>query len=103
MSRIGEAKMAQRGVAACAVGLVLLAIMPQYVSTSPKFALRLLQLAAGCMAITSATVVTALTANASLQCSEDTTEHPDLAKGKALGQFRSAGQLGRALGPLLGT
>ena len=95
--------MAQRGVAACALGLVLLAIMPQYVTSSPKLALRLLQLAAGCMAITSATVVTALTANASLQCSEDTAEHPDLAKGKALGQFRSAGQLGRALGPLLGT
>jgi len=28
-------------------------------------------------------------------------EHPELAKGKALGTFRSSGQLGRALGPLL--
>jgi len=63
-----------------------------------------------CMAFTSATVVNSLTAFASLQCDEgvfdkDTGKpmeaHPQLAKGKALGQFRSSGQLGRAIGPLL--
>lgn len=46
-----------------------------------------------------------LTALASLQCEEsrvDEGEHPELAKGRALGTFRSAGQLGRAIGPLLG-
>lgn len=53
-----------------------------------------------------------LTAAASLQCdepigdrsgdSEPKDVHPQLAKGKALGRFRSAGQLGRAIGPLIG-
>jgi len=54
--------------------------------------------------------VNSLTAYASLQCDEggfdpvtgkNVKEHPQLAKGKALGNFRSAGQLGRAVGPLL--
>jgi MFS family permease len=111
-SRIGEGVMARRGVSACAIGLVLLAFMPQFVSTNITIAMRLLQAAAVCMAFTSATVVNSLTAFASLQCDEgvfdkDTGKpmeaHPQLAKGKALGQFRSSGQLGRAIGPLLGT
>ncbi|RXW24612.1 hypothetical protein EST38_g1264 [Candolleomyces aberdarensis] len=62
------------------------------------------------MAFTSATVVNSLTALASLQCDEsfdqDTgkpiQQHADLAKGQALGKFRSSGQLGRALGPIIG-
>lgn len=66
------------------------------------------------IAYTSATVVNSLTSYASLQCDDITEEkdqvtgklkgeqHPDLAKGRALGGFRSRGQLGRALGPLLG-
>jgi hypothetical protein len=63
------------------------------------------------MAATSATVVNSLTASASLQCDEGSLnvvtgeaskEHPQLAKGTALGKFRSSGQLGRAIGPLLG-
>jgi len=66
------------------------------------------------MAYTSATVVNSLTSYASLQCDDMTEEkdqvtgkpkggrHPDLAKGRALGKFRSRGQLGRAIGPLLG-
>lgn len=103
--------MAKRGVSACAVGLVLLALLPRFVQTQPTFAMKLLQAAAVCMAFTSATVVNSLTAAASLQCDEghidpDTgktvEEHPQLAKGTALGKFRSSGQLGRALGPLLG-
>jgi len=61
------------------------------------------------MAFTSATVVNSLTAYASLQCDEadydkvtgKPLEHPQLAKGKALGKFRSSGQLGRAIGPIL--
>jgi hypothetical protein len=74
------------------------------------------------MAFTSATVVNALTAHASLQCDEAPEDEeiaaqqsvgggkplkaiihrPELAKGQALGRFRSSGQLGRAIGPLLG-
>ncbi|KAJ7498798.1 major facilitator superfamily domain-containing protein [Mycena latifolia] len=109
-SKVGEGVMARRGVSSCAGGLVLLALLPRFVSTQPTLALRLLQGAAVCMAFTSATVVNSLTAFASLQCDESgvdpitgkpTKEHPQLAKGKALGQFRSSGQLGRAIGPLL--
>ncbi|OAX44542.1 MFS DHA1 sub-family [Rhizopogon vinicolor AM-OR11-026] len=109
ISKVGEGKMAQRGVSSCALGLVLLAILPHYVHTQPKIAVGLLRAAAVCLAFTSATVVSSLTSYASLQCNEgfdkDTgkpvTEHPELAKGKALGEFRSSGQLGRAIGPLL--
>ncbi|KAG1892345.1 major facilitator superfamily domain-containing protein [Suillus subluteus] len=109
ISKVGEGKMAQRGVSSCALGLVLLATLPRFVSTQPKIAVGLLRAAAVCLAFTSATVVSSLTAHASLQCDEgfdkDTgkpaAEHPELAKGKALGEFRSSGQLGRAIGPLL--
>ncbi|KAK7470521.1 hypothetical protein VKT23_001946 [Stygiomarasmius scandens] len=109
-SKIGEGVMARRGVLACVLGLISLAILPIYVDTNVVFARRLLQLAACCMAFTSATVVNSLTAFASLQCDEGrfdpvtgkpAKEHPKLAKGKALGKFRSSGQLGRAIGPLI--
>lgn len=119
-SKIGEGKMARQGVLSCFMALGLLALLPHYVeqtgSAEPNSngrsntALRLLQLSAVCMAFTSATVVNSLTAFASLQC-DDTggydevtgkpaAENPDLAKGQALGKFRSSGQLGRALGPI---
>ncbi|KDR83637.1 hypothetical protein GALMADRAFT_235941 [Galerina marginata CBS 339.88] len=110
MSKVGEGNMAKRGVSSCAVALVLLSLLPQYVRTQPSLAMKLLQGAAVCMAFTSATVVNSLTAFASLQCDEGNLdqvtgkpveEHPQLAKGTALGKFRSSGQLGRALGPLL--
>lgn len=110
-SKIGEGVMARRGVFSCALGLVFLSILPIYVSTNLTLAHRLLQLGALCMAFTSSTVVNSLTAFASLQCDEggfDPTTgkpaktHPLLAKGKALGKFRSSGQLGRAVGPLIG-
>lgn len=109
ISKVGEVKMAHRGVSSCALGLLFLAILPHFVSTRPKLAIGLLRVAAICLAFTSATVVSSLTAHASLQCDEGfdkdtgkpTTEHPELAKGKALGEFRSSGQLGRAIGPLL--
>ena len=111
MSKLGEGNMARRGVSSCALALLLLALLPKYVETQPSLAFKLLQIAAVCMAFTSATVVNSLTAFASLQCDEGRPdevtgkiieEHPQLAKGIALGNFRSAGQLGRALGPLLG-
>ncbi|KAF9451676.1 MFS general substrate transporter [Macrolepiota fuliginosa MF-IS2] len=110
MSKVGEGVMAKRGVSSCAVGFALLALLPIYVNKNMSVAMKLLQGAAICMAFTSATVVNSLTAFASLQCDEPRVdeisgkpieEHPDLAKGKALGRFRSAGQLGRAIGPIL--
>lgn len=102
--------MAMRGVTSCAVGLVLLAVLPQLVASNMTAAVRLLQGAAVCLAFTSATVVNSLTSYASLQCDESVDQgngtraakHAQLAKGKALGQFRSSGQLGRAIGPLIG-
>ena len=111
MSRVGEGVMVKRGVSSCAVALVLLALLPSYANSNTAVAMKLLQMAAVCMAFTSATVVNSLTAFASLQCDEPSIdeisgkpikEHPDLAKGKALGRFRSAGQLGRAIGPIMG-
>jgi len=108
IAKVGEGNIARRGVASCAVGLILLSLLPKYAQSSPSTAIKLLQMAAVCMAFTSATVVNALTALASLQCNEGETtgkvigEHPELAKGKALGKFRSSGQLGRAIGPIFG-
>jgi hypothetical protein len=119
LSRVGELKMARRGASSCALGLVALALVPRFVISHPNLAFRLLQVAAVCMAFTSATVVNALTAHASLQCDEaqdpdfaaegddgrsieTITRRPELAKGQALGRFRSSGQLGRAIGPILG-
>lgn len=107
-TKVGEGRMARRGIFSCAIGLLLLSLVPRFVPTSPTTAIRLLQAAAACLAFTSATVVSSLTSYASLQCDEGIIEetgepagHPQLAKGTALGLFRSSGQLGRAIGPLL--
>jgi hypothetical protein len=116
LTRVGELQMARRGMSSCAIGLVALALVPQFATSRSGLAFRLVQVAAVCMAFTSATVVNALTAHASLQCNEapeataegsngntlHVTQSPELAKGQALGRFRSSGQLGRAIGPLLG-
>lgn len=105
-SQIGEGVMAQRGMYACAVGFALLASLP-HLETSTT-APRVIYGAAAALAFTSATVVSSLTALASLQCDDvptagvEASVAQELAKGRALGSFRSAGQLGRALGPLLG-
>lgn len=90
IAKVGEGAMARRGVAACATSLILLALLPQFVSSSPSLAMRLLQGAAVGMAFTSATVVNSLTSFASLQCDEGgydkitgkpLEEHPQLVKG----------------------
>jgi MFS family permease len=102
--------MARRGVISCAVGLVMLSMVPHFTLKRSATAVSLLQMAAICLAFTSATVVSSLTSFASLQCDEVVDQvtgkpvqaHPQLSKGVALGVFRSAGQLGRAIGPLLG-
>ncbi|KAK7695925.1 hypothetical protein QCA50_000564 [Cerrena zonata] len=110
IAKIGEGKMASRGIASCWLGLLCLSVVPRFVTSYPSLSLNLLRAAAVCMAFTSATVVNSLTSYASLQCDEGAVdedtgkisqEHPELAKGKALGKFRSSGQLGRAIGPLL--
>lgn len=117
--KVGEGVVARRGVLSCFFALLLLSAVPRLIDPqnwSSNAAVRALQLSAVFLAYTSATVVNSLTSYASLQCDDITEEekdqvtgkpkgehHPDLAKGKALGRFRSRGQLGRAIGPLLGT
>jgi len=114
--KVGEGVIARRGVLSCFFALLLLSAVPQLINPqhpSSNATVRLLQLSAVFLAYTSATVVNSLTSYASLQC-DDIAEskdqvtgkpkdewHPDLAKGRALGRFRSRGQLGRAIGPLL--
>ena len=116
--KVGEGVIARRGVLSCSLALLLLSAVPRLINPqrpSSGAAVRVLQLSTVFMAYTSATVVNSLTSYASLQCDDITEEkdqvtgkpkdeqHPDLTKGKALGRFRSRGQLGRAIGPLLGT
>jgi len=109
ISKVGEGVMARRGVSSCAAALGLMASLPYLASYRRSTATNVLYAAAACLAFTSATVVNSLTALASLQCDEPTqdadgktvAETPGLVKGRALGEFRSSGQLGRALGPLL--
>ncbi|TFK55993.1 MFS DHA1 sub-family [Heliocybe sulcata] len=99
LARVGEPVIARRGVLACALSFGLLSLLPRLSETN---AVRVLYSAAALLAYTSATVVNALTAHASLMTSDNAeAEHGDLVKGKALGRFRSSGQLGRALGPLM--
>ncbi|KAF8138434.1 major facilitator superfamily domain-containing protein [Boletus edulis] len=70
ISKVGEGKMARRGVISCAAGLVLLSTVPHFALKGSAFAVRPLQMAAICLAFTSATVVSSLTSFASLQCDD---------------------------------
>ncbi|KAK8861595.1 hypothetical protein IAR55_002418 [Kwoniella newhampshirensis] len=99
LSRLGELRVASFGILSCVIGLSLLSILPsQFVLASPTLSISALYAAATCLAYTSATVVTGLTAAAASCCDES---HDQLKRGRALGGFRSRGQLGRAIGPLL--
>jgi predicted MFS family arabinose efflux permease len=101
MAKVGEDVMSRRGIASCACGLVFLTLLPQFATSNRGLAIKMMYAAAACLAFTSATVVNALTSYASLQCDEDGSEkNKQLAKGRALGEFRSSGQLGRAIGPI---
>ncbi|KIO30218.1 hypothetical protein M407DRAFT_14366 [Tulasnella calospora MUT 4182] len=104
-AKFAEAALARRGVFTCAVATGILATLPTLAggNASKGRATSLLYVAAVFLAFTSATVVNALNAMASMQCDDAgvAAVHPELAKGKALGRHRSAGQLGRAIGPLL--
>jgi MFS family permease len=106
MPKIGEERIAFRGVASCAAAFAFLALVPRYVADHRDVAVLLLYLAAFFMAATSASVVPSLTAYTSLQCDQDMDENvprsSDLAVGKVMGDFRSSGQAGRAIGPLIG-
>lgn len=104
----GPQKLARAGVMTCAVSLVLLTILPHVGGMGGwgSSASILLYTASAGLAFVSATVVNSLNALASLECSATSLEGEygkEIDKGWALGTFRSRGQLGRALGPLVAT
>ncbi|WVF65796.1 hypothetical protein IAT40_000533 [Kwoniella sp. CBS 6097] len=125
LARVGEMKVASRGIASCIFALSLLATLPfPVISTSALRSSIVLYGAATFLAYTSATVVTGLTAAAASYTDENTPSSSYLTgkgqdqgrgqgaikedgrrallqRGRALGGFRSRGQLGRAIGPLL--
>jgi MFS family permease len=96
VEKLGEKSIVAQGMISCGVGLYCLA-------TTVRSAYPTVWLYVGvtCLAFTSGTVVNCLTSLASLQCHEhDVVESDALSKGRALGEFRSYGQLGRAAGPI---
>lgn len=97
VQKVGERKLVIQGMFACVLGLASLSLM-----VSSVHPIRWLYFGVSCLALTTGTVVNCLTGMASLQCQDDNEAnvHPSLAKGRALGEFRSSGQLGRALGPV---
>ncbi|KAJ1987766.1 hypothetical protein H4R33_002728 [Dimargaris cristalligena] len=99
--RWGEKFFVTLGMTSCALGFFSLATWahPREGGTWGLY------FAAICLAVTSATVVNCMTSLVSLCCTAvDPTGQPlDLTdrKGQILGDFRSMGQLGRALGPIV--
>lgn len=97
VEKLGEKVIAIQGMVGCAVGLYCLATSTK----NSSYATFWLYAGVTCLAFTSGTVVNCLTGLASLQCHEDIMNTDDaLSKGRALGEFRSYGQLGRAFGPI---
>lgn len=105
----------RNGVIACITSLTLLATLP-FLHPGPKnmadgemnsSSMIVLYSAAVALAYVSASVVNSLNTLASLECDDEQDNSkqvdPKIARGKALGDFRSAGQLGRAIGPLFAT
>jgi MFS family permease len=90
---VGEKMVILQGVVACTCGLSMFTILALL-----RDSVSLLYAGAFFFAVTSGTVVSCLTSLASMQCTDS---DPRLAKGHALGVFRSRGQLGRALGPMI--
>ncbi|KAI7952066.1 hypothetical protein MJO28_007750 [Puccinia striiformis f. sp. tritici] len=112
------------GLKASMMSLVLLSILPflkrdtitGIEGTIDGLSALFLYSAAAALAFVSASVVNSLNTLASLECDEEDTvlDNPvkvqhektplqKISRGKALGDFRSAGQLGRAFGPLFAT
>ncbi|KAH8926266.1 MFS general substrate transporter [Atractiella rhizophila] len=110
--------LARNGITACFLSLLLLTLLPYFsIADEDRYQLHgqfinpvatlLLYSSAVGLAFTSATVVNSLTSLASVQTDEedDTSVKGEdkLPRGLWLGRFRSAGQLGRALGPIVAT
>ncbi|KAJ3301910.1 hypothetical protein HDV03_000238 [Kappamyces sp. JEL0829] len=84
-----ERSLVLQGIGSCSIGLYCIGVLAQ---TSILW----LYVGVAFLAITSGTVVTCLTALASFEAASD-----DSDRGKVLGWFRSSGQLGRCMGPLV--
>jgi hypothetical protein len=84
-----ERKLVLQGISSCALGLFIIGSLAK---TSTFY----LYLGVSFLAVTSGTVVTCLTSLASFETSGDGAN-----RGKVLGNFRSSGQLGRCLGPMI--
>ncbi|EIE78447.1 hypothetical protein RO3G_03151 [Rhizopus delemar RA 99-880] len=93
IQKFGERAIVIQGMIMCITGFYCLAETAD--ATHPVLGL---YTGVTCLAFTSGTVVSGLTGLASLQCHETCGE--SLSKGRALGKFRSYGQLGRSLGPI---
>ncbi|KDE08560.1 hypothetical protein, variant [Microbotryum lychnidis-dioicae p1A1 Lamole] len=108
-STSGPPRLVRTGIWTCFISLVLLAILPHVGSMSPTSRFSnaniFLYSAATGFAYVSSTVVTSLTALVSFETDSDVENVKSGKKshGEALGKFRSSGQLGRALGPLIST
>ena len=88
-----ESSLILQGIFSCSIGLFVLGYLA--IGPNQKF---LLYIGAAFFAVTNGTVVTCLTALASFTGSLDPTSN---SRGQVLGVFRSIGQLGRSLGPLV--
>lgn len=87
LTPLNDLSFANQGVLTCLISFILLTLLNSKSQT-------LLWLAGACLAFTSATVVNCLIAYCSKICNAET-------RGQQMGQFRSWGQLGRSLGPIL--
>jgi hypothetical protein len=102
MTRLGEVRLATRGILSCVLALGLLSLLPQpRIVSSYALSTTVLYAAATLLSYTSATVVSCLTAAAAGCTTEGAGGDPRLQRGRALGGYRSKGQLGRAIGPIL--
>jgi hypothetical protein len=115
---LGTSLLASSGLKTCTLSLFLFAALPSLASAGRTGAARTaLWLGAAGLAFVSASVVNSLNALASFETDPEAVKEekegakekamvkvdPRLEKGAALGRFRSRGQLGRALGPLVTT
>ncbi|KAL7748030.1 hypothetical protein RI367_006576 [Sorochytrium milnesiophthora] len=99
-SKNGERKIVMQGLGSCSLAFMVLALWRTVTG---------LYVGAALLALTSATVVTGLTSLASLCCaqpggdgsSSSASDDDDPGSGLQLGKFRSLGQLGRAVGPIM--
>ncbi|GAA5804208.1 MFS, DHA1 sub-family [Helicostylum pulchrum] len=92
---MGEKMIIIQGMVSCAAGLYCLST-----TANSEYPVYWLYAGVAFLAFTSGTVVNCLTSLASLQCLEESNGDDALSKGRALGEFRSFGQLGRAFGPM---